>query len=127
MHYKFTNDRFSFVYFKVKRLEKEFLQSKAELECIKNDLNNMQKEASSLKEKYEDANLEKELQLDEAKLMERRLTAADKLVLGLTSERERWASQTVNACSCRAQIQLNLSGTNLSFLVNLDGQKIWKS
>uniref|UniRef100_H2LCS2 Dynein axonemal heavy chain 10 n=1 Tax=Oryzias latipes TaxID=8090 RepID=H2LCS2_ORYLA len=72
----------------VKRLEKEFLQSKAELECIKNDLNNMQKEASSLKEKYEDANLEKELQLDEAKLMERRLTAADKLVLGLTSERE---------------------------------------
>ncbi|XP_078791125.1 dynein axonemal heavy chain 10 isoform X3 [Oryzias latipes] len=74
----------------VKRLEKEFLQSKAELECIKNDLNNMQKEASSLKEKYEDANLEKELQLDEAKLMERRLTAADKLVLGLTSERERW-------------------------------------
>ncbi|XP_024136867.1 dynein heavy chain 10, axonemal isoform X4 [Oryzias melastigma] len=74
----------------VERLEKEFLQSKAELERIQNDLNNMQRESSSLKGKYEDAVLEKELQLEEAKLMERRLSAADKLVLGLTFESERW-------------------------------------
>lgn len=86
---EYMTDLFISLCFKVERLEKEFLQSKAELERIQNDLNNMQRESSSLKGKYEDAVLEKELQLEEAKLMERRLSAADKLVLGLTFESER--------------------------------------
>ncbi|XP_028270606.1 dynein heavy chain 10, axonemal isoform X2 [Parambassis ranga] len=75
---------------KVARLEKNFFQSKHELECIQSELNNIQKELQTLGEKYHSAILEKQLLQDEAELMERRLIAADKLISGLSSENERW-------------------------------------
>ena len=71
------------------RLEKNFFQSKRDLERIQSELNNIQKELHALKERYEAAILEKQMLQEEAELMERRLIAADKLVLGLSSENER--------------------------------------
>ncbi|XP_063051673.1 dynein axonemal heavy chain 10 [Engraulis encrasicolus] len=75
---------------KVARLERNFFQSKRELERIQNELAAIQKELGALGEKYEAAMGEKQLLQEEAELMERRLIAADKLISGLGSENERW-------------------------------------
>uniref|UniRef100_A0A7N8Y270 Dynein axonemal heavy chain 10 n=1 Tax=Mastacembelus armatus TaxID=205130 RepID=A0A7N8Y270_9TELE len=75
---------------KVARLEKNYFQSKRELEHIQNELSNIQKELQALREKYEAAIEEKRMLQEEAELMERRLIAADKLISGLSSENERW-------------------------------------
>ncbi|KAM4590913.1 dynein axonemal heavy chain 10 isoform 1-T1 [Odontesthes bonariensis] len=75
---------------KVGRLEKDFFQSKRELESIQSELSDIEREFNSLKEKYEAATVEKQLLQDEADVMERRLEAADKLISGLSSENERW-------------------------------------
>uniref|UniRef100_A0A8B9JE38 Dynein axonemal heavy chain 10 n=1 Tax=Astyanax mexicanus TaxID=7994 RepID=A0A8B9JE38_ASTMX len=75
---------------KVARLEKNFFQSKRELEKIQSELEAIQKELGALGEKYSAAMGEKQLLQEEAQLMERRLIAADKLISGLGSENQRW-------------------------------------
>ena len=74
---------------KVARLEKNFFQSKRELERIQTELATIQKELAALSAKYSDAMSEKQLLQEEAELMERRLIAADKLISGLGSENKR--------------------------------------
>ncbi|KAM3610556.1 uncharacterized protein V6R79_005609 [Siganus canaliculatus] len=78
---------------KVARLEKNFFQSKQELEDIQSELSNIQKELQALGKKYEAAITEKRMLQEEAELMERRLIAADKLISGLSSENERWLQE----------------------------------
>lgn len=73
------------------RLEKDFFQSKKELERIQKELTDIQTELQGLKEKYEAAILEKQKLQEEAEVMERRLIAADKLISGLSSENERFS------------------------------------
>ncbi|XP_071394424.1 dynein axonemal heavy chain 10, partial [Centroberyx affinis] len=75
---------------KVARLEKNFFQSKRELERIQNELSTIQKELGALGDKYHAAMAEKQLLQEEAEVMERRLIAADKLISGLGSENKRW-------------------------------------
>ncbi|XP_017580699.2 dynein heavy chain 10, axonemal [Pygocentrus nattereri] len=75
---------------KVAKLEKNFFQSKRELERIQSELGAIQKELGALGDKYSAAMGEKQLLQEEAELMERRLIAADKLISGLGSENERW-------------------------------------
>ncbi|XP_009299843.1 dynein axonemal heavy chain 10 [Danio rerio] len=75
---------------KVARLERNFHQSKRELERIQNELGAIQKELRALGDKYEGAMTEKQLLQEEAEVMERRLVAADKLISGLASENKRW-------------------------------------
>ncbi|TNN52942.1 Dynein heavy chain 10, axonemal [Liparis tanakae] len=75
---------------KVARLEKNFFQSKKELELIQSELNKIQKELHALGEKYQAAIEEKGQLQNEAELMEKRLIAADKLISGLSSENIRW-------------------------------------
>ncbi|KAL1274160.1 hypothetical protein QQF64_026974 [Cirrhinus molitorella] len=75
---------------KVARLERNFFQSKRELERIQNELSAIQKELGALGDKYEAAMTEKQLLQEEAEVMERRLIAADKLISGLGSENKRW-------------------------------------
>uniref|UniRef100_A0A3P8UAE7 Dynein axonemal heavy chain 10 n=1 Tax=Amphiprion percula TaxID=161767 RepID=A0A3P8UAE7_AMPPE len=77
---------------KVARLEKNFFQSKQELESIQSELSGIQKELQALGEKYQAATEEKQLLQEEAEVMERRLIAADKLISGLSSENERWTN-----------------------------------
>ena len=71
------------------RLERDFFQTKQDLEGIQSELSNIQKELHALKDKYQDAVLNKQMLQDEAEVMERRLIAADKLISGLSSENER--------------------------------------
>lgn len=78
------------------RLEKNFFQSKRELERIQSELDDIQKELQALGKKYQAAIVEKQLLQEEAELMERRLIAADKLISGLSSENERWGCKWYN-------------------------------
>lgn len=80
------------------RLEKNFFQSKRELERIQSELSSIQKELQALGEKYQAAIEEKQLLQEEAELMERRLIAADKLISGLSSENERWDYEPNQSC-----------------------------
>ncbi|KAI5166248.1 Dynein Heavy Chain 10, Axonemal [Manis pentadactyla] len=75
---------------KVARLERNFYLTKRELERIQNELAAIQRELETLGAKYEAAILEKQKLQEEAEVMERRLIAADKLILGLGSENLRW-------------------------------------
>lgn len=77
------------VFLQVARLEKNFFQSKQELERIQKELSAIQRELQALGEKYTGAREEKQLLQDEAEVMERRLIAADKLISGLGSENQR--------------------------------------
>lgn len=72
------------------RLEKNFFQSKQELERIQTELSSIQAELKALGDEYQTAITEKQQLQEEAELMERRLIAADKLISGLSSENERW-------------------------------------
>lgn len=71
------------------RLEKNFFQSKQELEHIQSELSSFQAELKALGDEYQTAITEKHQLQEEAELMERRLIAADKLISGLSSENER--------------------------------------
>ncbi|XP_057687718.1 dynein axonemal heavy chain 10-like isoform X2 [Corythoichthys intestinalis] len=75
---------------KVARLERNFFQSKKELDLIQSELSNIQTELKALRDKYQTAIWEKQKLQEEAELMERRLIAADKLISGLSSENVRW-------------------------------------
>ncbi|XP_077377243.1 dynein axonemal heavy chain 10-like [Festucalex cinctus] len=75
---------------KVARLERNFFQSKKELELIQSELSDIQRELKALGDKYQTAIAEKQKLQQEAELMERRLIAADKLISGLSSENVRW-------------------------------------
>lgn len=74
-------------------MEKNFFQSKRELELIQKELQQIQTELGALGQKYNDAMTEKQQLQTEAELMERRLIAADKLISGLGSENKR--SETI--------------------------------
>uniref|UniRef100_A0A3Q3DBI2 Dynein axonemal heavy chain 10 n=1 Tax=Hippocampus comes TaxID=109280 RepID=A0A3Q3DBI2_HIPCM len=71
---------------KVALLERNFFQSKRELELIQSELSDIQRELMALRDKYQTAIGEKQKLQEEAELMERRLIAADKLISGLSSE-----------------------------------------
>ena len=71
------------------RLERNFFQSKRELERIQKELMELQNELGALGDRYHAAMGEKQLLQEEAEVMERRLIAADKLISGLGSENKR--------------------------------------
>lgn len=59
------------------------------MEKITNEVNRLESELAELSKKYEEAMTEKQMLQEEAEIMERRLIAADKLITGLSSERDR--------------------------------------
>ncbi len=63
--------------------------SKRELEKIQRELASIEAELASLSKQYEEAMAEKRALEEEAEIMERRLTAASKLISGLSSEKDR--------------------------------------
>lgn len=63
--------------------------SKRELEKIQKELTSIEEELGQLSVQYEEAMTEKKALQEEADLMERRLTAASKLISGLSSEKAR--------------------------------------
>ena len=76
------------------RLERIFNQAKRDLEKITNEVNRLESELAELSKKYEQAISEKQQLQEEAEIMERRLIAADKLISGLGSERDRCVLNT---------------------------------
>lgn len=76
---------------KVARLEKEFHDSKRELDKINNSINKIEAQLKDLADKLEKQMAEKLKLEQETAIMERRLIAADKLINGLSSENKRWS------------------------------------
>ena len=64
--------------------------SKRELEKIQKELSDIETQLTALGKQYEAAMNEKRALVEEADLMERRLTAASKLISGLGSEKIRF-------------------------------------
>ena len=75
---------------KVAQLERNYQMSKRELDKMQKELASIEEELKRLSKQYEEAILEKRGLEEEAELMERRLTAASKLISGLGSEKERY-------------------------------------
>eukprot|EP00048_Salpingoeca_helianthica_P012902 m.192947 g.192947 ORF g.192947 m.192947 type:complete len:4011 (+) comp15437_c5_seq118:82-12114(+) len=75
---------------RVAQLEKNFYLAKRELERIQKECAALEGELKQLGQRYEDSMNEKRKLSEEAELMQRRLIAADKLISGLGSERDRW-------------------------------------
>lgn len=71
------------------RLERNYQMSKRELEKIQKELASIEAELEELNKKFEEAIAEKKALQEEAEIMERRLVAADKLISGLGSEKDR--------------------------------------
>ena len=80
----------------VYRLERVYNQAKRDLDKITNEVNRLEAELAELSRKYEQAMTEKQQLQEEAEIMERRLIAADKLIGGLGSERDRFV---IGVCS----------------------------
>ena len=70
-------------------LERNYQMSKRELEKIQKELVSVQQELATLSKQYEEAMAEKKALVEEAEIMQRRLTAASKLISGLGSEKDR--------------------------------------
>jgi len=75
---------------KVAKLEKNYMQSKRDLDRIEREVGAIEDLLKSLGERYEEAMKERQNLQEEANIMERRLIAADKLISGLGSEKIRW-------------------------------------
>lgn len=70
-------------------LEKNYQMSKRELDKMQKELASIEEELARLSKQYEEAMAEKRALEEEAEVMERRLTAASKLISGLGSEKDR--------------------------------------
>ena len=77
-------------YLQVALLEKNYQMSKRELDKMQKELASIEEELARLSKQYEEAMAEKRALEEEAEVMERRLTAASKLISGLGSEKDRY-------------------------------------
>ncbi|KYN03638.1 Dynein heavy chain 10, axonemal, partial [Cyphomyrmex costatus] len=75
---------------KVQALEAESEKARRALEKEERELKRLEETIKELNEKYEVAITERQSLQDETDLLQRRLSAADKLISGLSSENERW-------------------------------------
>lgn len=73
----------------VARLERTYHQAKRDLDKITKEISSLEAELAALNKKYEEAMAERTALEEEARIMERRLIAADKLISGLGSENVR--------------------------------------
>ena len=103
---------------KVALLEKNFQMSKRELDRIQKELSAIESQLKELGDQYEEAMSEKRALEEEADLMQRRLTAASKLISGLGSERGRWQEDLEELKKTRVRLlgDCLLSSAFLSYL-----------
>lgn len=71
------------------KLERTYHQAKRDLDKITKEIQALESELQDLNKKYEEAMAERQALEEEARIMERRLIAADKLISGLGSENVR--------------------------------------
>ena len=81
---------------KVKEMEKAQRQTEIELSELQATLSALSKEIDELNSQFREANGELDILQSEASLMSKRLTAASKLIAGLTGERTRWSADVAS-------------------------------
>lgn len=75
---------------KVEQLQREYNTALKSLEKLNKEIEKIEGELKILNDKYEVAMLRRTELQEETEIMQRRLLAADMLISGLTSERNRW-------------------------------------
>jgi len=75
---------------RVQALEAESEKARRALEKEERELKRLEETIKELNEKYDAAMTKRQSLQDETDLLQRRLSAADKLISGLSSENERW-------------------------------------
>ncbi|XP_015836813.2 dynein axonemal heavy chain 10 [Tribolium castaneum] len=75
---------------RVEQLQREYDAAKKSLEKLYNEIAKLEAALDELNQKYEAAMKRRQELQEETDIMMRRLIAADKLITGLSSERERW-------------------------------------
>lgn len=75
---------------RVEYLQKEYDTAKRNLEKLYSEIAKLEDDLNKLNEKYEAAMKRRQELQEETDIMMRRLIAADKLITGLSSERDRW-------------------------------------
>ncbi|KYN43305.1 Dynein heavy chain 10, axonemal, partial [Trachymyrmex septentrionalis] len=75
---------------RVQELEAESEKARRALEKEEAELKRLKETIKELNEKYNDAMIKRQRLQDETDLLQRRLSAAEKLISGLSSENERW-------------------------------------
>ncbi|KAL0227387.1 hypothetical protein P9112_014711 [Eukaryota sp. TZLM1-RC] len=88
----------------VQRAEKELESANAELQIAENELAEKQKVLDEMQAKYDDAVAQKRAVQEDAELTERRMDSANKLISGLSGERERWTIQSAEFKKVIAQL-----------------------
>lgn len=81
---------------KVEQLQKEFTAALKSLEKLNKEIEKLEEELRILNEKYEKAMFRRAELQEETEIMQRRLQAADTLITGLASERDRWTEDLKN-------------------------------
>lgn len=74
------------MFVQVAKLERTYHQAKRDLDKINKEISALEAELQDLNKKYEEAMAERQALEEEARIMERRLIAAGKLISGLGSE-----------------------------------------
>ncbi|KAL0250960.1 hypothetical protein GEMRC1_000174 [Eukaryota sp. GEM-RC1] len=78
----------------VQRAEKELESANRELQVAEDELSQKQKVLDEMQAKYDEAVSQKKAVQEDAELTERRMDSANKLINGLSGERERWTIQS---------------------------------
>eukprot|EP00736_Rhodelphis_marinus_P009344 Rmarinus@m.3249 len=88
----------------VAKAEKELKSAQRELEKIKNELNSLESQLSKLQKEHVEAAAEQQQLAEKASTMERRLMAANQLIIGLASEKDRWTKEIGNLKESRVRL-----------------------
>ncbi|PVD32839.1 hypothetical protein C0Q70_08286 [Pomacea canaliculata] len=89
---------------KVAKLERTYHQAKRDLDKINKEISALEAELQDLNKKYEEAMAERQALEEEARIMERRLIAAGKLISGLGSENIRWSNDLEELKKARVRL-----------------------
>ena len=102
---------------KVRDMEKAQAKTEAELSHLKQELARLEAELEELRKGYKEATEEITHLQDQASTMEKRLTAASKLMEGLAVEKERWGHEIISLHRGREKLIGNclLSASFLSY------------
>ncbi|KAL0279460.1 UNVERIFIED_CONTAM: hypothetical protein PYX00_001008 [Menopon gallinae] len=81
---------------KVEQLEIDYATSQKSLKKLEAEISKLEEQLAGLNERYMKAMGERQILQEETDLMMKRLTAADKLITGLSSENSRWTNELAN-------------------------------
>ncbi|EFJ08822.1 hypothetical protein SELMODRAFT_131043 [Selaginella moellendorffii] len=88
----------------VANAEKNLKNAQKELEKIQEEVRQLSEQLGALQKQFEDNTAEQQALKEKADLMEKRLSAAERLIVGLGSEHERWSRELGDLAVARVKL-----------------------